>query len=297
MKNKKVILGLFAVLLTSCGTRLTDPQIPQLHEFKDENLNRAIRVGEQDKKEIKDDVKNLLMEQYVPVMMDGQLVEYSKEFAIENGVYAPVYYDFENKYLETHILNYTLALQKVGNEFVKNGSYFDLVGDIFDDEYCEYIFEYGVTGIYSWEILDFVKMMTIPQADLSMNFAGINVSQTSSEQKFYHNLTCVRDDGNGNFEVSVSGDISYVVTEQLSTNLGGEEMSIEYKSTVKTDKIDIVYKDHKVSEFLVHTTVTQDDVYDNDGNVIGNGYVHDYVLYTAYQYNVGEDVFKPSFLQ
>ena len=97
--------------------------------------------------------------------------------------------------------------------------------------------------------------------------------------------------------MSVSGDISYVVTEKMSINLGGEEISIEYKSTVKTDKIDIVYKDHKVSEFLVHTTVTQDDVYDNDGNVISNGYVYDYVLYTAYQYNVGEDVFKPSFLQ
>jgi hypothetical protein len=39
----RMVIGL-AVLLTSCGTRLTDPQIPQLHEFKDENLNRAIRV-------------------------------------------------------------------------------------------------------------------------------------------------------------------------------------------------------------------------------------------------------------
>lgn len=296
MKNKSYLLIFSLFALVSCGTRLTNPQIPELTEFEDENLNNAIRVSEQKKKEIKEDVHNIYMEEYIPYITGENEFEYSKEYAINNSINCPTYHDVDNNYLEMRVLGYDLAIQKINGEIVKNGSYFDLVGDIFDENYYNSLFEFD-ENIYSWDILDLVKSMTVPQTETSVSIMGATEVSTASNQKFYENLTCTRDDGNGNFAVTIDGEISYVNNQKITIpdNEGGT-IEIESSTLVNTKRMDVEYVDHKVSEILIHMEMFHEPKFDENDEMVSYDSATQILLYLKYQYNVGEDVFVPTYL-
>lgn len=291
MKVKNLLMGLSLFALVSCGTRLTNPQIPVLEDFRDKNITKAIKVDEAQRKKIERNIENVYTTQY-SVNQSGSYgysqSEITKDYVMNNyNTYkVDVYYDLENKYVETSMQDYIYAFQKVNGEYVTYAQNFPHIDDLLTDEYMDSIFS-STDMFYSWEIFEYVKNMTTPSKEQSIDTGKIKIDYKTQEQKIYHTLVCTEDNGRGDFTIKVEGQMSY--TYEL-TMLG-----YEYDAEVITRQMEIVYEDYLVSEVLIYYSLIQEPVKEN-GNIVYSSSNTDCIIYMTYDYNVDEETFTPTFL-